>query len=162
MGTMLRLACLEIRGCSCHRMASASVPRGQQHPSGTAAPLGNTKHPRRAWLSAPAGARVAPECTQPFGVPPSPYGCPQIASNPQVLEGPWGSPARRDGALGASACRGGWRRVPAADAADSGPSQMVPIFTPGPVIFSPWIKADGGSWVMPRKHPLGGCCWREP
>lgn len=90
MGATLRLACLEIRGCSRHPMAGASIPRGQQHPLGTAAPLGDTEHPRRAWLSAPAGARVAPKCTQPFGGPP-PNGCPQIAGSPQALEGPWGS-----------------------------------------------------------------------
>lgn len=38
---------------------------------------------------------------------------------------------------------------------------MVPIFTPGPAIFSLWIKADGRSRVMPRQHLLSGSHRRD-
>lgn len=92
-GAMLRLACLEMCGCSCHPVANASVPWGQQRPLGTAAPLGDTEHPRRAWLSSPPGARVAPECTQPFGVPPLPMGVPKSPAAAWLWRDP-GAPRR--------------------------------------------------------------------
>lgn len=149
MGTMLRLIFPEITWVQLS-------PYGRCHhpPLGTAAPPGDTEHPRRAWLFAPAGTGVAPGYTQLFGGSPSLWVSPNPA-NPPGAGGALGLPG------GCLACRGGWRWVPATDAADSGPSQMVPIFMPGPGIFSPWIKADGRSWVMPRKHPLGGCRWCE-
>lgn len=78
-GTVLRLACFEIRGCSCHPMASASVPRGQQHPLGRAALPGDIEHPQRGWLAVPADTRVAPECKWPFGVSPVPVVSPNHA-----------------------------------------------------------------------------------
>lgn len=107
MGATLRLACHEIHGCSRHPVASASVSWGQQHPLGTAAPLGDTEHPRSAWQSAPAGTRVAAECTQPFGVLPLPMGAPKSP-------GCWRHPgAPRRGGTGPWVPRRGgcWRRM---------------------------------------------------
>lgn len=62
---------LRQHGCSCHPVAGGSVPRGHHPPLGTAAPFGDTEHPWRAWLFAPAGTRVAPGYTQLFGGSPS-------------------------------------------------------------------------------------------